>query len=219
MISMGDDRQGIVSVKSYISFQAEHGTREIYSVSAIDNSTASFLFELPLEHADYVWRANSDFSYRIDQISIEQNNVLLNDKTTLSEDALFYSSSFSAKKGKLLVKCLICPMNLPETIDWIRSEYGNRCAHINQLIQNERKSNQENLNLENGYRTLEQQYNALVIKSEKSEDININLNNKITDLETENKKIKRAINLENKAIEELNQKVIKTIADDYAINN
>ena len=134
-----DEREGkvLTHLKSYIVYE-ENGHRcMLYAIGSVDHGECVFLFAVP-GAGKYQWRMNTDFSLKISEIVCKGRNEIPVEVSD-SEDGQECVAVFEVQNAQdIQIACEVESMSIRDTVQHLRSEYSNRLAHIEQLLQSER---------------------------------------------------------------------------------
>lgn len=133
-----NERKMLTTMKSYMVFHEDGQQRKVYAVGEVTGSELSYSFYVP-NAGSCEWHQNMDFSVRVYGVSCARDGEPLLSVVRPSDDACETVAMFElSEPGVVTVNCMIEPLNLEQTNQILRQEYGNRISHINMLLQSER---------------------------------------------------------------------------------
>ena len=132
-----NDRMVLTTLKSYLAFCANGQSHKVYSVADVKNSICEFTVCVP-QAGKCQWHMNTDFSIQLTNLVCLCDGVL-DSKIRLSDDAREIIAEFDVLNPcQIAVRCQVDALNSEQKLQAIKAEYGNRVAHIAQLMQSER---------------------------------------------------------------------------------
>ncbi len=200
-----DDIKILTTLKSYFVYEECFCQRMCYVSSPVEGDQCSFSFQLPCS-GRLQWRMNTDFALEVtDVVCVAQTDVSA--KLQFSEDAREVVLDIPyVEAGTVTVNCKVRAFLPEESIAMLKNEYSCRLAHIQLLLENERKlcahiQQANSGDLDAG----EMAEKESQLKSENAELMskNARLNVENAKLKNTNSQINSSLNLLNHEMEEL----------------
>ena len=133
------EKKVLTALKSYLEFERKGETRMVYAVGDGEKGTYSFFFDLPVS-GDIVWHINDNFSIRVTDVHMmgENGEIPLSVGRSMDGYELLARAAIPMPT-RLTVTCRCEALDAEESMRVLQEEYGNRTAHIEQLLQSERE--------------------------------------------------------------------------------
>ena len=130
-----EDKKILTQMKSFLEFNENGRKRFLYALSDVVDGCCQFRFQLA-EAGECKWHLNTDFEVSVTEVDIDKAENLI---ISCSDDAKEVVAYFSVPIPCVLtVNCCVSALTSQETLRLYQREYGNRIAHIQLLLQNER---------------------------------------------------------------------------------
>lgn len=130
-----EDKKILTQMKSFLEFNENGRKRFLYALSDVVDGCCQFRFQLA-EAGECKWHLNTDFEVSVAGVDIDKAENLI---ISCSDDAKEVVAYFSVPIPCVLtVNCCVSALTSQETLRLYQREYGNRIAHIQLLLQNER---------------------------------------------------------------------------------
>ena len=130
-----EDKKILTQMKSFLEFNENGRKRFLYALSDVVDGRCQFQFQLA-EAGECKWHLNTNFEVSVSKVDIDKAENLI---ISCSDDAREVVAKFHVSTPCLLtVNCCVSALTSQETLRIYQREYGNRIAHIQLLLQNER---------------------------------------------------------------------------------
>ena len=132
------EKKALTALKSYLEFEEKGEKRMVYAVSQGEDGLYSFFFDAPVS-GEVVWHINDDFSIRVSEIRVMSEAGEIPAPAERSMDGYETVVRLTLSRAtRLTVTCRCAPLDANESVSLLREEYGNRTAHVEQLLRAER---------------------------------------------------------------------------------
>ena len=151
--------QIMTSCKSYLEFVTQGALGQLYAISRIEEGRARFRFDLPEKCERIQWIVTTDFEAEVEDVNCTWNGQPVKIERNYAQDdngKCAYNLFQTPAEGKIEVTCRIYKLPADQALNKLRDVYRNKQAHIEQLLDSERKLQSQIQQFENKQAHIEQ---------------------------------------------------------------